>query len=40
MYGHERDVGLFEEVGDVIHVDASLHAYCEDSECYIQFGIF
>ena len=35
MYGHEMDVALFEEASDVICVDASLHAFCEDRECYI-----
>ena len=34
------DVALFEEVGDVVHVDASSYASCEDSECYISFGVF
>jgi hypothetical protein len=35
MYGHEMNVLLFKEIGDVNRVDASLHAFCEDSECYI-----
>ena len=34
-YEHQRYVLLFEDVGSVFRVDASLNAYCDDSECYI-----
>lgn len=36
---YSGDVALFEEVGDVVHMDAASDAYCEDNEYYIPSTI-
>ena len=38
--GYCRDIALFEHVGDVVCVDASLDACCEDNEYHIPTIVF
>ena len=40
VYGHYKYVALFKKIGNIVCVHASLDAYYEDDEYYIQPGVF